>query len=141
MFRRFLDEGLAQSSYLLACDRIRPAVVIDPRRDIDEPAQRTRQVSAAELRDRHGPSHAVTMVDVRSERGCHAGRIDGALHTPVGKFARRAAGIPRHGAIATVCEGGYRSILAAVLARHGVTNVVNVTGGVSARRALVPATP
>ena len=36
MFRRFFDEGLAQSSYLLACDRTRLAVVIDPRRDIDE---------------------------------------------------------------------------------------------------------
>ena len=36
MFRRFFDEGLAQSSYLLACDRTRLAVVIDPRRDIDD---------------------------------------------------------------------------------------------------------
>ena len=34
MFRRFFEEGLAQSSYLLACDRTRRAVVIDPRRDI-----------------------------------------------------------------------------------------------------------
>ena len=35
MFERLSDEGLAQSSYLIACERTRTAVVIDPRRDID----------------------------------------------------------------------------------------------------------
>jgi hydroxyacylglutathione hydrolase len=35
MFHRFFDEGLAQASYLLACDRSREAVVVDPRRDVD----------------------------------------------------------------------------------------------------------
>jgi hydroxyacylglutathione hydrolase len=106
------------------------------------PVQRIPQVSAAELRDRHDPLHAVTMVDVRSEREWRAGHIDGALHIPVGEIARRAAEIPRHGAIATVCEGGYRSSLAAsLLARHGVTNLVNVTGGMSAWRASMPAIP
>src|SRR6476659_9419280 len=35
MFQRYFEPGLAQASYLLACDRTREAVVIDPRRDID----------------------------------------------------------------------------------------------------------
>ena len=35
MFQRYFDAGLAQASYLLACDRTRDAVVIDPRRDVD----------------------------------------------------------------------------------------------------------
>ena len=35
MFERLSDEGLAQTSYLLACERTRAAIVIDPRRDID----------------------------------------------------------------------------------------------------------
>ncbi len=35
MFERLSDEGLAQSSYLIACERTRTAAVIDPRRDID----------------------------------------------------------------------------------------------------------
>ncbi len=35
MFERLSDEGLAQSSYLIACERTRRAAVIDPRRDID----------------------------------------------------------------------------------------------------------
>ena len=33
MFERFFDEGLAQASFLIGCDRTRQAVVIDPRRD------------------------------------------------------------------------------------------------------------
>jgi len=35
MFQRFFDEGLAQCSYLVACERTREAAVVDPRRDID----------------------------------------------------------------------------------------------------------
>ena len=35
MFERLSDEGLAQSSFLIACERTRTAAVIDPRRDID----------------------------------------------------------------------------------------------------------
>ena len=43
MFRRYFDDGLAQSSFLIACPRTRQAAVIDPRRDIGiymEAAQR-----------------------------------------------------------------------------------------------------
>jgi len=35
MFERFFDEGLARASYLVACPRVRDAVVIDPRRDVE----------------------------------------------------------------------------------------------------------
>src|SRR5437764_11521340 len=33
MFQRFYDEGLAQASFLVGCDRTKRAAVIDPRRD------------------------------------------------------------------------------------------------------------
>src|SRR6476620_6661301 len=35
MFQRIFDEGLAQASYLIADERSREAVIIDPRRDVD----------------------------------------------------------------------------------------------------------
>ena len=35
MFQRFFDEGLAQASFLVGCDRTGQAVVIDPRRDAE----------------------------------------------------------------------------------------------------------
>ena len=35
MFQRFFDEGLAQSSYLVACSDTGQAAIVDPRRDVD----------------------------------------------------------------------------------------------------------
>src|SRR5215831_16288103 len=46
MFRRFYDEGLAQASYLVGCDRTRQAVVIDPRRDVAIYVEAARQAGA-----------------------------------------------------------------------------------------------
>ena len=55
MFRRFFEEGLAQSSYLIACDRTRQAAVIDPRRDITPyvAAARTAGLSITHAIDSH----------------------------------------------------------------------------------------
>jgi hydroxyacylglutathione hydrolase len=46
MFRRFYDEGLAQASFLLGCDRTGQAVVIDPRRDASIYVEAARQAGA-----------------------------------------------------------------------------------------------
>lgn len=35
MFQRFYEDGLAQASFLIGCERTRQACVIDPRRDVD----------------------------------------------------------------------------------------------------------
>ncbi len=86
----------------------------------------------------HGTAPLV--IDVRTNKEWNAGHIDGAMHIPLGDLARRAAEIPRDRPVATMCEGGYRSSLAAsVLARSGLDGVMNVTGGMSAWRALAPA--
>ncbi|MGH7489654.1 MAG: MBL fold metallo-hydrolase, partial [bacterium] len=50
IFRRFYDDNLAQASYLIACERTREAVVIDPNIDI---AQYTRAAGAERLRIAH----------------------------------------------------------------------------------------
>src|SRR4051812_37731572 len=46
MFQRFYDEGLAQASFLVGCDRTRQAVVIDPRRDASIYVEAARQAGA-----------------------------------------------------------------------------------------------
>ena len=43
MFHRIHDDGLAHSSYVIACDRTRHAVVVDPRRDVDAYVDLARQ--------------------------------------------------------------------------------------------------
>ena len=46
MFQRLFDEGLAQASFLVGCDRAKQAVVIDPRRDASVHAAAARQLGA-----------------------------------------------------------------------------------------------
>ena len=43
MFHRIHDDGLAHSSYVIACDRTRHAVIVDPRRDVDAYVELARQ--------------------------------------------------------------------------------------------------
>jgi hydroxyacylglutathione hydrolase len=81
------------------------------------------------------------LVDVRTTREWNAGHIDGAVHIPLGELAARASEIPRHRPVATICEAGYRSALAAsILARAGVDDVATVAGGMTAWRQLAAET-
>jgi hydroxyacylglutathione hydrolase len=74
----------------------------------------------------------LTLVDVRSRREFESEHIDRAVHVPVNELAGRAPGFPL-GRVATICETGYRSSLAAsVLARQGVRPVSSVAGGMAA---------
>jgi hydroxyacylglutathione hydrolase len=105
------------------------------------PMRSLAQMSVTELRTAlmSPPARPVHLVDVRSPREWRAGHVDGALNIPVGDIAGQAATLPRDAVIATICEGGFRSSLAAsLLAQEGITNLVNVTGGLAAYRALEP---
>src|SRR5262249_26585376 len=46
MFQRFYEEGLAQASFLVGCDRTKQAAVIDPRRDASIYVEAARQAGA-----------------------------------------------------------------------------------------------
>jgi len=95
------------------------------------------QVSAAELRDAVNRSEPMQLVDVRSPREWVAGHVEGSINIPVGEIAARAGELRRDRATAVMCEGGYRSILAAsLLEQEGFTHIANVTGGMTAYREL-----
>jgi hydroxyacylglutathione hydrolase len=101
------------------------------------PTGRIAQITARELRDRIVRRDTLAILDVRTPREWRAGHIDRATHVPVGQVSAQSAALPRRAPIATLCEGGYRSILAAsLLARAGMNNVVNVIGGMAAYRAM-----
>lgn len=101
------------------------------------PVATLEQVSVAELRDAVEHGEPMQLVDVRTPREYASGHVAGAINIPVGEIPSRAAELRRDVAVATVCEGGYRSVLAAsLLAREGITNLANVTGGMTAYRAL-----
>ena len=94
-------------------------------------------MTAHELQAAATRGDAPMVIDVRSAREWNTGHIDGALHIPLGELTKRASEIPRDRNVATMCEAGYRSALAAsVLARAGVDRVMNITGGMTAWRQL-----
>jgi hydroxyacylglutathione hydrolase len=50
LFRRFYDENLAQASYMIACEKTREAIVVDPNSDV---AQYTRAAGADRVKITH----------------------------------------------------------------------------------------
>ena len=95
------------------------------------------RISVRDLRERMTRRDGLTVIDVRTPREWQLGHLDGAVHVPVGDVGAFAATRPPKDSVAALCEGGYRSSLAAsVLARAGFMNVVNVIGGLAAYRAM-----
>ena len=94
------------------------------------------QITAHDLRaaiDRGEPMH---VVDVRTPAEFRGGHVDHAVNIPAGEIPARAGELPRDAPIVTICEGGYRSSLAAsLLAQEGIAPLANVTGGMAAYRA------
>src|SRR4029079_5254250 len=94
------------------------------------------EIPPADLRpaiDRGGLMH---VVDVRTPAEFRGGHVDHAVNIPAGEIPARAGELPRDAPIVAICEGGYRSSLAAsLLAQEGIAPLANVTGGMAAYRA------
>jgi hydroxyacylglutathione hydrolase len=104
------------------------------------PTSRVRMMTAVDVRDTIARRAPLRIVDVRTPHEWATGHIEGAANIPVGDLLSHVAELPREGPIATVCESGYRSMLAAsLLAREGFQDVVNIEGGMTAYRAAEPA--
>jgi hydroxyacylglutathione hydrolase len=95
------------------------------------------QISVAELKARLASKDRIALVDVRTPREWRDGHIEEAIHLPLGDVTSKLSSVPTTMPVATICEAGFRSSLAAsLLARAGLVHVVNVTGGMAAYRAL-----
>jgi hydroxyacylglutathione hydrolase len=101
------------------------------------PISTTPLIAAIDLRRGQVLPSALTIVDVRSPREWARDHVPGAVHIPLQELSSRLGEVPRHQPIATMCEGGSRSALAAsVLERAGIENVMNVAGGMSVWRTI-----
>ena len=80
------------------------------------------------------------LVDVREVDEFRDARIEGAALYPMSSFGLRHAELPKDRPLLVMCAGGTRSAAAtAFLLRSGWTDVVNVTGGITAwQRAGLP---
>jgi hydroxyacylglutathione hydrolase len=95
------------------------------------------QVNADDFTARPAHADGLTVIDVRTRGEWQEGHIAGSLHIPVGELAGRAAELPRTGRVATICEAGYRSTLAAsLLLRAGLSGVLTVKGGMETIRSV-----
>jgi hydroxyacylglutathione hydrolase len=91
------------------------------------------QVPVSELRDAVNRHEPMQLVDVRTPREWACRHVAGSINIPVGELAARAGELRRDAATAVMCEGGYRSALAAsLLEREGFSHIANVTGGMAA---------
>jgi hydroxyacylglutathione hydrolase len=72
----------------------------------------------------------LAVIDVRNAAEWDTGHIDGAVNIPVTELVSRIDEIRRDRPVATICETGYRSAVAAsILARAGAGEVIYVDGG------------
>jgi hydroxyacylglutathione hydrolase len=109
---------------------------VDAWRAAGLPLTRIPQISASELCERIARNEAITIVDVRTPNEWARDHIEGSVHVPVGEIPVRASELHHDRLLVAICEGGYRSSLAAsLLAKAGVPAVANVAGGMAAYRA------
>jgi len=94
---------------------------------------RTERVSAAALAEQMDSTSPPLLLDVRGEKEWQDKRIPGSVNIPLTHLERRIAEVPRDRPLALHCASGYRSSIAAsLLARHGITGVEDLVGGLAA---------
>jgi hydroxyacylglutathione hydrolase len=88
------------------------------------------EISVDELRERVEHERDVQVIDVRSLSEWRLGHIAGADHRYLGTMFTGRNGLPDDRTLAFICASGYRSNIAASLAKlRGSQSVVNVAGG------------
>ncbi len=77
--------------------------------------------------------HDSFILDVRSRNERAASRIEGSTHIPLGELQSRMGEVPRDRKVTVHCASGARSTIAySILRNAGLTNLVELEGGISA---------
>jgi rhodanese-related sulfurtransferase len=93
----------------------------------------TERISAPEVAEELASADPPLLVDIRNPREWAAKHIDGSVNVPLNHLQERIAEIPRDRRIAVHCAGGYRSSIAAsILHQYGITNLIEMAGGLAA---------
>ncbi len=101
------------------------------------------EISVAELARRHDAGEDVVLLDVREPDEIATASIPWALTIPMGEIPERIGELPGDKPIAVLCHSGGRSgRVTAYLNQNGLTNAVNVAGGIDAwSTSIDPAVP
>ncbi|MGC2399590.1 MAG: MBL fold metallo-hydrolase [Acidobacteriaceae bacterium] len=93
----------------------------------------TERVSAQMVADEAAGPEAPLVLDVRNPREWAGKHIVGSINIPLNHLQERIAELPRNRRIAVHCAGGYRSSIAAsILHAHGITDLIELAGGLAA---------
>ena len=93
----------------------------------------TERLSAPMVAEELAGANPPLLLDIRNPREWLAKHIDGSVNIPLNHLAEHIAEIPRNRRIAVHCAGGYRSSIAAgILHQYGITNLVEMAGGLAA---------
>jgi len=93
----------------------------------------TERASAPMLAEELASAGRPLLLDIRNPREWAAKHIEGSVNVPLNHLRERIAEIPRDRRIAVHCAGGYRSSIAAgILHQYGITNLIEMAGGLAA---------
>jgi hydroxyacylglutathione hydrolase len=95
--------------------------------------RRTERVSAPMVAEELASAKPPLLLDIRNPREWAIRHIASGVNIPLNHLQERIAEIPRDRRIAVHCAGGYRSSIAAgILHGHGITNLIEMAGGLAA---------
>jgi hydroxyacylglutathione hydrolase len=93
----------------------------------------TERVNAQTVAEELVVAHPPLVLDIRNRREWSTRHIPQSVNLPLNHLQDRIAEVPRDRRIIIHCAGGYRSSIAAsILHLHGITNLIEMAGGLAA---------
>ena len=100
------------------------------RSDLVWPTERVGVLIAAEELESTKPP---LLLDVRNQLEWEGKHIGASVNVPLNRLQERIGEVPRDRRVAVHCAGGYRSSIAvSILHQHGITNLIEIAGGLAA---------
>lgn len=93
----------------------------------------TERVTAPMVAEELAGAEPPVLLDIRGPREWATKHIPGSVNIPLNHLQERIGEIPRDRRLAVHCAGGYRSSIAAsILHQYGMTNLIEMAGGLAA---------
>jgi hydroxyacylglutathione hydrolase len=93
----------------------------------------TERVSALTLEEELASQDPPLVIDIRTPGEWSAKHLSASINLPLAHLQERIQEVPRSRRIAVHCAGGYRSSIAvSILSQYGITNVIELAGGITA---------
>jgi hydroxyacylglutathione hydrolase len=93
----------------------------------------TEKVSALMLAEELASQNPPLVLDIRAPGEWSAKHLRDSINLPLTQLQERIEEVPRNRRIAVHCAGGYRSSIAvSILSKHGITNLIELAGGITA---------